>query len=280
MTTTRKDFLGTLGATLAFGAAGCRSVAGAARPQVALQLYSIHGIFWREPVKCLTALKAAGYDGVEFYDAGGKTARELRAWLDDAGLKCAGVHVNGDVALVGDETRRTFDFWKEVGADLVTTPHAKRDSAAAYRTFGRAMGAAADAAVPYGIRVGVHSTYHHFTTKYGAATAWDEIYREASPRLCQQIDTGNTFHVHPDLLGVLRKYHGRHASIHLKENVPTLDGVLGTPPTDGGPCVPWADVIGYLKTEPELRWWIVEAEGKPASLEPAAQCRARLAAWL
>ena len=75
-----------------------------------------------------------------------------------------------------------------------------------------------------------------------------------------------------DPVALLKKYPNRHHSIHAKENVPTVDGVLGVPPTDGGKCVPWDDVFAYMKTETAQKWWIVEAEGRPDSLEPAIKC--------
>ncbi|MBR3821818.1 MAG: sugar phosphate isomerase/epimerase, partial [Kiritimatiellae bacterium] len=250
----------------------CRTCDGCDRPRYALQLFSIHKIFWKDPVRYLAALKAGGYDGVEFAGYNGKSAVELRRLLADAGLAAAGTHVNGDVALVGDELRRTLDFCAEAGIESITTPHAKRDSEDAYRKFGHDMGLAAEAAAKYGIKVGIHTTYHHFTTRYNGVSAWDVIYSDASQLLQQQIDTGNTFNTGEDLVALLRKYPNRHHSIHAKENVPTVDGVLGVPPTDGGKCVPWDDVFAYMKTEHAQKWWIVEAEGRPDSLEPAIKC--------
>ena len=50
-------------------------------------------------------------------------------------------------------------------------------------------------------------------------------------------------------------------------------------PTDGGKCVPWKDLIAYMQTESGLRWWIVEAEGRPESLDPALACLKQLKAW-
>jgi len=268
----RSEFLQLIGSTALFAAAGCRTCDGCDRPRYALRLFSIHKIFWKDPVRYLAALKASGYDGVEFAGYNGKSAVELRRLLADAGLAAAGTHVNGDVALVGDELRRTLDFCAEAGIESITTPHAKRDSEDAYRKFGHDMGLAAEAAAKYGIKVGIHTTYHHFTTRYNGVSAWDVIYSDASQLLQQQIDTGNTFNTGEDLVALLRKYPNRHHSIHAKENVPTVDGVLGVPPTDGGKCVPWDDVFAYMKTEHAQKWWIVEAEGRPDSLEPAIKC--------
>ena len=275
---TRRGFLAGMGAAVAAtGVAGLNEAA--SKPRYGLQLYSIHKIFWKEPARILAALRAGGYDGVEFYNYNGLSAKALKKLCDDAGLKAMGTHLNGDVDLVGDKLKKTLDFAAEAGFESVVTPHAKRNTADEYRKFGQAMGAAAEAADAYGIKVGIHSTYHHFTTRYGEETAWDMIYKEASPKLYQQIDTANTFHVGYDVVALLKRYPERHFSIHAKENVPTKDGVLGVPPTDGGTCVPWKELIAYMKTERGLNWWIVEAEGRPDSLDPALACLKQLKAW-
>ncbi len=272
---TRREFLAnSTFAICGFMAGGCITATAKRRPQIAAQLYSIHKIFWKEPENCLARLKAGGFEGVEFAGYGNRTAKEIRKLLADAGLKAAGTHVNGDIDLVGDGLKRTLDFCAEAGIESVTTPHAKRDSSDAYRKFGHEMGLAAEAAAPYGIKVGVHSTYHHFTTKYGDETAWDMIYKDASPLLQQQVDTANTFHTGTDVVALLKKYRNRHHSLHLKENVPTIAGVFGERPKDGGPIVPWDDILAYMATEQGCEWYIIEAEGKPALLEPCLDnCR-------
>jgi sugar phosphate isomerase/epimerase len=278
--TGRRDFMKGFAAAAALAAAGCACpCCSGEKRRYALQLYSIHKIFWSDPEMVLLALKAGGYDGVEFYNYNGKSARELRTMCGDAGLKAMGTHINGDVYLVGDELKKTLDFAAEAGFESIVTPHAKRDSEDGYRKFGYAMGLAAEAADSYGIKVGIHTTYHHFRTVYGGTTAWDVIYSEASPKLYQQVDTANTFHTGYDVVGLLAKYEGRHFSVHMKENVPTVDGVLGVPPKDGGKCVPWKEVVSTLKADDSLRWWIVEAEGRTDSVNPPLKCIDVLKKW-
>jgi len=280
MNESRRNFIRELGLTAAFAASGCACPCKCrARPLYGLQLYSIHSIFWKDPERILAAIKTAGYDGVEFYNYNGMTAKALGGMCRNAGIKAMGTHLNGDTDLTGDSLKKTLDYAAEAGFESLVTPHAKRDSADGYRKFGCAMGQAAEAADAYGIKVGVHSTYHHFTTVYGGKTAWDLIYSEASPKLYQQIDTANTFHTGYDVVGLLKKHAGRHFSIHAKENVPTVDGVFGVPPKDGGPCVPWAEIVTCMKDDPSLKWWIVEAEGKPDSLDPAVKCLNILKSW-
>jgi len=278
MNMTRSQFLTSLAATVL---AGCKGIGlGSSRPGVALQLYSIHKLFWERPEAILDELAAAGYEGVEFAGYGGRSAAQLKAMLAASGLTAVGSHVNGDIDLVGDGLKRALDFASEVGMLSLVTPHASRKTEDEYRRFGHTMGVAADIAARYNIKVGIHTTYHHFTTKYGNKTAWDVIFEEASPLLQQQIDTSNTFNTGADLIGLLKRFPDRHFSLHAKENVPTVDGVLGHPPTDCGACVPWRDVLRCTQNDPSLKWWIVEAEGRPDTTAPAIKCARILRNWL
>ena len=272
MRTNRREFLKGLGGLAAVSAlGGCRCpFCGCGRPSYAAQLYSIHKIFWAKPEWCLEGLKAAGYDGVEFAGYGGHTAKEIRTYLAAAGLRGMGTHVNGFVDLKGDGLRKTLDFCAEAGLETVTTPHAICKTEAEYRQFGRDMSLAAEAAVPYGLKVGIHTTYDHFKVKFNGVTAWDTIFAEASPLLQQQVDTSNSFHVIGDeLLPLLRKYRGRHFSVHPKENVPSATATLGEPTTDGAPNVPWNDVMACLAEE-NVSWYVIETEMVPDSLQPLA----------
>ncbi len=238
----------------------------------AVQLYSIRDLIWKDPERCLADLKAVGYDGVEFAKYGGHSAIGLKRILANTGMVGVGTHVNGDLFLVGDELKRTLDICAEAGILSVTTPHAKRDSADGYRRFGADMGRAAEVAAAYGIKVGVHTTYHHFETRYDGVTAWDLIFRETSPLLQQQVDTSNTFHTGTDVVALLKRFPGRHFSIHLKENTPSATATLGERPTDGGPCIPWRAVMAQVAAE-RIPWCLVEAEMVPDSLQPLVDSR-------
>ena len=269
MIANRRDFLRGMVAMAGVATGGCACpFRGCGRPRLAAQLYSIHKIFWEKPEWCLAELGAAGYGGVEFAGYGGHTAKEIRKYLSDSGMVGMGTHVNGFVELRGDGLAKTLDFCAEAGIGSVTTPHAICKSEAEYRQFGRDMSRAAEAAVPYGIKVGIHTTYDHFRVRFNGVTAWDTIFADASPLLQQQVDTSNSFNVVGDgLLPLLEKYRGRHYSVHLKENVPSKTATLGEKPTDGGRCIPWKAVLDCLAQE-DVAWYVVEAEAIPDSMEP------------
>ena len=41
----------------------------------------------------------------------------------------------------------------------------------------------------------------------------------------------------------------------------------------------WADLVPVMKADTSLRWWVVEAEGRPDSLAPALKCLDVLRKW-
>lgn len=278
----RREFLDCLvscAGIAALGGCAC-SLTGVAKPRIAAQLYSLHKIFWQRPEWCLAELKKAGYDGVEFAGYENRTARDIRRLLADAGLVGMGTHVNGFVDLKGDGLRRTLDFCAEAGIESVTTPHAICAAETEYCKFGHDMSLAAEAAKPYGLKVGIHTTYDHFRVKFRGVTAWETIFSEASPLLQQQVDTSNSFNViGRGLLPLLKKYRGRHHSIHLKENVPSRTATLGEPPSDGSPLVPWHDVFEVLSDD-NVAWYVVEAEAQPDSLAPLTDSRRFLSRFI
>lgn len=271
----RRELLKAMGGLAAFSAVGA-CVGPLKRqnsPKIAAQLFSIHKIFWKKPQWCLSGLKAAGFDGVEFAGMGGRSAKEIRKMLADCGLAAMGSHVNGFVDLKGDNLKKTLDFCAEAGIESVTTPHALCKSHEEYVKFAGDMSHAAEAAVPYGIKVGIHTTYNHFKVKFDGMYAWDVIFSNASPLLQQQVDTSNTFHVIGDgLIALLEKYRGQHYSVHLKENVPSRTATLGERPSDGGAVVPWKRVFDCLSQE-DVAWYVIEAEAIADSLKPLSDSR-------
>ena len=77
----RRDFLSLLGfGTAAFMVPGCCSLCGGNRTAIALQLFSIHQIFWKRPEEILAALKAGGFEGVEFAGYDGRKLMMSHSW--------------------------------------------------------------------------------------------------------------------------------------------------------------------------------------------------------
>ena len=271
MNTSRREFLGSLGALGALSLTGCRSACGKkgiTRP-VALQLWSIHKIFWDDAPKHLAAIREVGYDGVEFAGCNDLGAKAIKKLLDDAGLKGAGSHLCGDEQFSGDGLKRNLDFCAEVGIESMSSAWADYDTRDGWVKFAELMSRAAIEAEKYGIKIGVHNHCHEFTKKFDGETAWDVLSKASDPRLQLQLDTSQVVNPGLDVATEIRKFPNRHHSIHVKENVPSADGFFGVPPDDGGKLVDWVGTVRAIEAEENFKWYIVECERRPDTLVPA-----------
>ena len=266
----RREFLKGSFASAAL-LAGCKCPFGGDRKPIALQLWSVNKIMWKveEASTTLAAVKEIGFDGVEFAGFGGRCAKDIARLLSDSGLRGMGSHTSGIAQFSGDALKRNLDFCAEAGIESLTNAWADFKTADEWVKFGETMGEAAETAVKWGIPISVHNHCHEFTKVYDGVYAWDLIFRNASPRLNQQLDTSQVVHPGLDCVERIRKYSGRNFSIHMKENVPSAWGFFGVPPDGSGSLVPWQDVISRLDAEPDFNWYVIECERKPDSLLPA-----------
>src|SRR5438105_11085129 len=89
--------------------------------QVGLQLYAVRDDCAKDLPGVLKAVAKMGYTGVEFAGYYGRSAQELRAMLDEDGLKCYGTHI-GLETLLGDNLAKTVEFNKVLGNNMLIVP--------------------------------------------------------------------------------------------------------------------------------------------------------------
>jgi sugar phosphate isomerase/epimerase len=276
----RRDFLQALGLSSAFAAAGCKCPFSCGGHPIALQLWSINKIMWKTmpAEEVFEKIREIGFDGVEFAGYNGKSAKEIRKLLKDAGLRGMGAHVGGNANYTGDKLKANLDFCAEAGLESLTNPWAKFETADAWKKFGEDMGKAAETAKAWNIPVSFHNHFHEFTMKYNGVCAWDLIFQNSSPLLQQQLDSGQVVHPGEDCVERVNRYRGRNFSMHMKENTPSEWGFFGVAPDDGGKIVPWKDLVNCLENEPSFKWYVIESERKPDSFLPAEKNLAYLKA--
>ena len=117
----RREFLKAGLASAAF-CGGCRSLLSNAKKPIALQLWSINKLMWKEdPARTFAKLREIGFDGVEFAGYGDRSAKEIRKLLADAGLRGMGSHLCGDDQFSGDGLKKNLDFLAEAGIESVAS---------------------------------------------------------------------------------------------------------------------------------------------------------------
>ncbi len=88
--------------------------------KIGIQLYSLREEMEKDMDATLGAVKAMGYDYVEFAGYFGKTAEEVKALLDKHGLTAISVHQNPD--LFWKEGQPAIDYLKKIGVKYCAIP--------------------------------------------------------------------------------------------------------------------------------------------------------------
>ncbi len=227
-----------------------------ARIPIGLQLYSVRQECEKDLPGVLGAVAKMGYDGVEFAGYYGRTAQELRALLDDVGLKCCGTHIGLDTIL-GDELPRTIEFNQTLGNKYLIVPGLSQERTASRAAWLETAGLFAEAsrrAAADGMLVGYHNHWIEFKELDGELP-WDTFFGNTPKEVVMQLDIGNALHGGGDPIPYIERYPGRALTVHLKEYSATNDKAL-----IGEGDVNWQQCFDLCESVGGTQWYIVEQE--------------------
>ena len=235
---------------------------------IGLQLYSVRDDCAHDLPGVLKAVAGMGYVGVEFAGYYEYTAPELRALLDDNGLRCCGTHTALDTIL-GDELPRTIAFNQTLGNKYLIVPglpHERTSSKDAWLETARLFDEASERAAAEGMLVGYHNHSEEFRPLDGQLP-WDLFFGHTRPEVVMQVDTGNMRHGGAEPAPFLGRYPGRARTVHLKEySASDPNALLG----DGD--INWAEIFALCESIGGTEWYIVEQE---SGVYPPMECVAR-----
>ena len=88
---------------------------------IAYQIYSARKEAEQDLLSVLRQLKALGYDGVEFAGFYGHSAQDVRAMLEECGLRAVSSHVA--LKLIAADMQGVIDYHKAIGCDYIAVPY-------------------------------------------------------------------------------------------------------------------------------------------------------------
>jgi sugar phosphate isomerase/epimerase len=222
----RREFLITMAAGLGAASVGARWASAAdvktlkspLNGPIGLQLWSVREYLAKDLAGTLAKVRAMGFTDVEGAGLWGKTAPELRAALDAAGLRCTSQHTGYE--RMRDDPAGAMAEAKVLGASQVITawiPHqetfTREEALKAADVFNKAGKAAKEA----GLRYGYH-THGYENVPSTEGTLLDTLLKNTDPALVfLQVDVFHTFHGGFDPVKVITQNKGRVRSLHLKE---------------------------------------------------------------
>lgn len=228
---------------------------------IGLQLYSIRHEAEADLAGTLKKIAAMGYEGADFAGYYGHSAADVKAMLDDAGLRCCGGHL-GLNTLLGDELPKTIEYQATLENPYLIVPGLGAEYTGSVENWTRTAGVfneIAEKLAPHGMYTGYHNHNTEFPPIDGQIP-WEVFMSNTTQRVIGQLDMGNALNGGADLISLLRKYPGRSGTVHLKPYKTGLEGEAAFRPIIGEDSVPWADVFEACETVGGTQWYIVEYE--------------------
>ena len=186
--------------------------------KVALQLYSIREDMASDMDAALGAVKAMGYDYVEFAGYYGKTAEEVRALLDKHGLECVSVHQGAEA--FEEDGQAAVDFLKTIGAKYCAIPWYELDKLRdSFAETAELFAKTGKLLKDNGIALLYHNHDFEFT-KVDGQYILDKLFATVpSDLLNPQLDTCWVHYAGVNPAECVEKYSGRVRVLHLKDFV-------------------------------------------------------------
>jgi sugar phosphate isomerase/epimerase len=155
------------------GGHGRRSVP---HDKISIQLYTLRAALEGTPGfdPVLTRLAQYGYEKVEMAGYYGKTARQMREFLDGIGIRASSSHdgISADAAAL----RTKLENAVTLGQRYVVVPYLYSTSLSDWQLWTDQMDAEAVVARRYGLRYGYHNHAHEFTIDLGGGlTPWEVL---------------------------------------------------------------------------------------------------------
>ncbi len=232
--------------------------------QISLQLYTVREQTARDMPGTLRQLAGMGYAAVEFAGFGGLPAPDLRAILDEIGLRASGAHVPLD-AWDSDPAAVVADMHAIGSAHAVVpiAPPDRRPDEAAVSRLAEDFNRWGELCRSEGITFSYHNHDFEFA-RLGDTTMWDVLVRETDPALVHfELDLYWVKYGGADPETVLRDVGDRVSLVHLKDMAP--DETLSDLPVGEG-TMPWPDLLGAADAV-GVEWYVAEQDNPGDAME-------------
>ncbi|RZS79049.1 sugar phosphate isomerase/epimerase [Motilibacter rhizosphaerae] len=149
---------------------------------VSIQLYTLRTVLEDDHDAVMTALAGIGYRKVEAAGTWGRTAQELRGFLDGLGVRATSAHLPLAEDAAGLE-RKLADA-VALGHAYVNVPFLRSESSEDWKRWADEINAEAQAFAEQGIRFGYHNHAHEYTVQLDdGTTPWDVLTSRCDPAL-------------------------------------------------------------------------------------------------
>lgn len=222
----RREFAGGTAAVVMSFVAGRVALASPLGLPLGIQLYSVREQMAQDFDGTLAAIAGAGYTEVEAAALPSKSAKEIRAALDKAGLRCVSAHHPfGDLHARFDEI---VAFDKEIGAQFIIcstsgyrtppTPGEHRPpSLDDWHYNAEQLNLMGEKTKGSGIRFGYHNHIAEFDVTEGKTPLFELLRLTDPDKVTFEMDCGWVVVSGSNPVDIMRKYPNRFSMLHVKD---------------------------------------------------------------
>ncbi len=243
---------------------------------IGLELYSVRDELAKDLPGTIRAVAKMGYQVVEFfspyYDWTPERAKEVRALLDEVGLRCHSTH-NGGNSFTADGMQKAIELNQILGSTYIVWASAGRITTLdGWKKVADQLTQASEKLQAVNMKTGYHNHQLEFIPLEGKRPM--EIIAAGTPKnVMLQFDVGTCVEAGSDPVAWIQANPGRIRSLHLKDWAPGAD--KGYKVLFGEGKGPWRRLFQAAESTGGVEYYLIEQEGSrfPA-LETVERCLA------
>ena len=246
---------------------------------IGLELYSVRGELGRDLPKTLNTVAKQGYEIVEFYSPYFKWtpgyAKEVRAQLDDLGLRCYSTHNGFESFTPGEQFAHAIELNQILGARYIVLASAPGGTKGVdgWKGLAEKLSTAVEQLKPHGLSVGYHNHQAEWAKLENGQRILEVLAANTPKEFVLQLDVGTCEEAGADPIAWVRANPGRIKVMHCKDWSPDK----GYRVLFGEGVTPWKELIATGESVGGLEYILIEQEGSRLSeFDTVKQC---LANW-
>jgi sugar phosphate isomerase/epimerase len=244
---------------------------------IGLELYSVRGELARDLPNTLKTVAGFGYEVVEFYAPYYKWkpayAKEIRAQMDDLGLRCYSTHNGFESFTPGDKMAHAIELNQILGARCVVLSSApgRPSGVDGWKSLCEKLTVAVDQFEPHGLGAGYHNHHAEWAKLENGQRIMEVIAANTPKQFALQLDVGTCEEAGADPVAWVKANPGRIRSMHLKDWAPGEE--KGYRVLFGEGVTPWKELLAAAESVGGLEYFLIEQEGSRFSeFETAKKC--------
>lgn len=249
-----------------------RTLRGAKRIPIGLEIYSVREEFKKDEMSTLAAVAGMGYECVEFHgvyaDWTPEHAKQVRSKLDGLNMKCYSTH-NSRKAFSGDDLKRALELNKILGCRyMILASPGKVATLDDWKGVADTLNKGNSEMRRAGLRAG----YHNHTAEWQAIDGkipMEVLANNTDKNITLQLDVGHCLAGGADPVAWINNHPGRTRSLHLKDwsKEREFEALFG----EG--VAPWKRILAAAQDKGGVEYYLIEQEGnKYPELETADRC--------